>query len=61
MKRSGKAALQQPEAQGNASANMYKLQMRYTKDEFETMRRHDYAALKQDLLRKAAALAASVA
>ncbi|UZP67936.1 glycosyltransferase [Desulfovibrio mangrovi] len=52
MKRTGKAARTDSGEFGNAYANMYKLQMKYTAAEFETMRCNDEAAAQTDLLAK---------
>lgn len=52
MKRTGKAARTDSGEFGNAYANMYKLQMKYTAAEFETMRCNDEAAGQTDLLVK---------
>ncbi len=52
MKRTGKAAHTDSGEFGNAYANMYKLQMKYTDAEFEIMRCNDEAAAQADLLHK---------
>lgn len=52
MKRTGKASHTDSGEFGNAYANMYKLQMKYTAAEFETMRCNDEAAAQTDILTK---------
>ncbi len=56
MKRSGKASLLNTSEHGSAVANMYKLQQRYSKEEFDCMRAHVTDACLQDLKAKAAHL-----
>ncbi|MDR3043424.1 MAG: glycosyltransferase [Desulfovibrio sp.] len=49
MKRTGRAAWTDPAQFSNAWANMYKLQYRYTRPDFDTLRQHDHAALLADV------------
>jgi len=58
MKRTGKTAHSDSGEFGNAYANMYKLQMKYTASEYETMRCNDEAAAQADIIAKLSAPAA---
>ncbi len=49
MKRTGRTAWTDPAQFSNAWANMYKLQYRYTRPDFDTLRQHDHAALLADV------------
>ncbi|WMW65468.1 glycosyltransferase [Nitratidesulfovibrio liaohensis] len=49
MKRTGRAAWTDPAQFSNAWANMYKLQYRYARPDFDTLGQHDHAALLADV------------
>ncbi len=49
MKRTGRSAWTDPAQFSNAWANMYKLQYRYARPGFDTLRQHDHAALLEDV------------
>lgn len=56
MKRTGKASHTERAEFGNSYANMLKLQMKYTAQEFDAMRRNDEEAARADILNKLAQL-----
>ncbi|MEG6505819.1 glycosyltransferase family 2 protein [Nitratidesulfovibrio sp. 1201_IL3209] len=49
MKRTGRSAWTDPAQFSNAWANMYKLQYRYARPDFDALRQHDHAALLADV------------
>ncbi len=57
MKRTGRATRTDSGQMSNAQGNMYKLQLKYTAEEFAAMRRHDEAAAQADLLAKLSRIA----